>query len=249
MKIVNLLLVAWLSNYLTLSAQSLEIYRIPAGAVATQLIPLQDQYRYRTFEEGNITYRNGTMPGIKLNYSFLYGEMQFVDAKGDTLALANEANIKQIAIGEDLFYYLPGTGFVELIADLPVAGLVRKQVLQVVDLADLYKNTGYHSSPGTYSGGISSPGGDTYVGDAPSFRQLFTRKATQDYKITRKVTFFMMDQNKRFYPVKRTTIVRLFPTYKKAIDEYLNGHQTDFRKEADLIQLLTFCNQLGRKGN
>ncbi len=240
------ILLLWLSlylmgSYLKLVAQPPKVYHISKGVTTTSVIPFEETYRYPVFREASITYRNGTMPGVTLNYNLLYGEMQFIDSKGDTLALANEEKIKQIDTGENVFYFLPNLGFVEVVADLPQAGLVRQESLQIIDRADLYQNTGLHSPAGTASGA----GSGTYLGSAPSYRQLFTRPAPQDFKISRQVTFLIMDRNRRFYPAKRSTLMQLFPRYKSKINQYWKERQPNLRKEQEVIALLEYCNQLG----
>ncbi len=240
------ILLLWLCLYvlgihLQVLAQPLKVYQISKGAITTSVIPFKEIYRYPIFKEAHITYLNGTLPGVTLNYNLLYGEMQFIDSKGDTLALVNEDKIKYIDTGENLFYYLPGIGFVEVVKDLPLAGLARQESLQIMDRADLYQNTGFHSSAGTASG----PGSGTYLGSAPSYRQLFTQPAPQDFKISRQVNFLIMDRNTRFYPAKKTTLLQLFPRYKRKINQYWKECQPNLRKEQDVIALLEFCNQLG----
>jgi hypothetical protein len=226
-----------------LIGQSLPVYQVPKGAITTAIVPLADQYRYPAFREANVTYRTGTLPGVKLNYNYLYGEMQFIDERGDTLALANEENIRYITLGEEVFYHLPGSGFVEVVADLPVAGLARQAGLQIMDRADLYQNTGFHASAGTASG----PGSGTYLGSAPSYRQLFTQPAPQDLKIYRQEHFLIIDRNKRFYPTRKMTLLQLFPRHKRGINEYWKAYQPNLRKESDLIALLEFCNRLNKQ--
>ncbi len=42
--------------------------------------------------------------------------MQFIDPKGDTLALANESTLNFISIGADTFFY-KNKGYIEQVAD------------------------------------------------------------------------------------------------------------------------------------
>jgi hypothetical protein len=184
-----------------------------------------------------ITYLGRNMPGVTLNYNLLYAEMQFIDTNGDTLALANEDKIKLIDTGENVFYFVPDVGFVELVANLPLASLVRQESLEIMDKADLLKNTGFHDSS-------FEAGAGTYVGSAPSYRQLFTRPAPQDMRIRKQERFLIMNHNKRFYPVKKATLVRLFPRYKREINQYWATEKPDVKNEKDLIEFLEFCNQL-----
>ena len=45
-------------------------------------------------------YRNGVSGAGQLNYNRLLGEMQFIDPKGDTMALADEQNVAHVTIGQ-----------------------------------------------------------------------------------------------------------------------------------------------------
>src|SRR5690348_1913158 len=68
-------------------------------------IPDSIKYKYASFTPGLVTFKDGNQGGSLLNYNLLAGEVQFISPKGDTLSLANEKTIKNIAINGDTFYF------------------------------------------------------------------------------------------------------------------------------------------------
>jgi hypothetical protein len=231
MKSFFLLLSACLSSYTLAMAQAPPMYQVSAGEIATDIIPSQEIYRYPSFTDGYISFHNGMLPSMKLNYSLLFNEMEFIGETGDTLAIANVQDIKEISIGEHQYFYLPKTGFVEVIAEMPQASLARNQSWQIKDRKDLIpRGLQWGRSP-----------------EIPTYRQVLTHKAPKDLKIRKETAYFIRDKNGRFYPAKQSTFRHLFRRNRHAVTDYIKAQKTNFRQEEDLLQLLEFCNQLGKR--
>ena len=56
--------------------------------------------------------------------------------------------------------------------------------------------------------------------------------------------FFLAPRPNRVYKAERSALTKVFPNYKKEIKDYLSEHITDFTREAELKELVTFCNTL-----
>ena len=128
LKIASLALLGWIAS--GQYAQAQKQIRVKADTDVKTAIPMADRYRYPKFMVGNVVYRNGVSGAGNLNYNRLLGEMQFIDAKGDTMALADEQNIAYVTIGSDRFYVNPGKGCPEVIADHGTVKLAKQVVMK-----------------------------------------------------------------------------------------------------------------------
>src|SRR5215207_5534575 len=105
-------------------AQKRKTFKIQPGEKLVEVIPNNEQYSYPEFRNANIYFRQNTYSAAKLNYNNLYGEMQFIDPKGDTLSMSDESTIKIIVIEPDTFYY--DKGYMQQLADYGEIKLVKK---------------------------------------------------------------------------------------------------------------------------
>lgn len=208
-----------------LSGQELKEFVVHKGEVVTKVIPMEEQYRFPEFQEGQVIYFNDKSLSAKLNYSLLYGEVHFLNDEGDTLALEDGPRFKYLKIGEKLFYYAHWDGYLEEIKRNSSAKLARKQNLNIV-----------YSMPPIKIG--------KYGKDDVSFREVFNRKSAGRILIKKQISYFFIDKNNRFYPAKRKNILKIFPRNKRSINSYLEENGMDFGQEEDLIRLLEFCNLL-----
>lgn len=91
---------------LSISAQPRKTFTVNPGQKIVEAIPVTELYSYPEFRLGTVALRNGTVANAKINYNSVFGEMQFIDPKnGDTISLAEEKNIKFVAVEKDTFYF------------------------------------------------------------------------------------------------------------------------------------------------
>ena len=128
-------------GYFHLSAQDSTLVTIKAGNRVRDVLTPADMYHYPQFTDGNVVLRDGKVIGVKMNYSRLFDQMLFINHKGDTLALADEKNIKFIAIDQDTFYY--DGGYMRIIIDNDFVKLAEKKVWVVADV----RKIGTHNTP------------------------------------------------------------------------------------------------------
>lgn len=207
--------------------------RVKADANIANAIPMADRYRYPQFMTGNVVYRNGVSGGGQLNYNRMLGEMQFIDVKGDTLALADEQNIAHVTIGANRFYVNPGKGCPEVIAEHGPVKLAKQVVLKSVRAE---KKVAYGQSSGASSVATVQP----YANNSSVHRI----ESAGDQMIKEDVTYFIVDQNDRYYLLNKAAIFKIFSKHKKAIDTYLNEQSIRFTEEVDLKKLIQFCSEL-----
>src|SRR5690242_16240204 len=85
--------------------QEKKVFTIQPGQKMNEVLKQEDIYKYQKFVAGDIAFKDGTAGRSLLNYNYLFGEMQFIDAKGDTLSIGNTNAINTIQIGSDTFYF------------------------------------------------------------------------------------------------------------------------------------------------
>lgn len=97
-----LLLIALLYN-IDLAAQQKKTVMLKAGSNVMEILSPSDLYYYPDFTDGKVYFKDGTKSSGKLNFNTLLNEIQFIDANGATVALADEKSIGFVAIKDDLF--------------------------------------------------------------------------------------------------------------------------------------------------
>ena len=214
-------------------AQAQKQMRVKAGDNITNAIPMADRYRYPQFTTGTVVYRNGVSGAGQLNYNRLLGEMQFIDPKGDTLALADEQNVAYVTIGANRFYVNPGKGCPEVIAEHGAVKLAKQVVLKSMRTE---KKVAYGQSSGASSVATVQP----YSNNSSMHRI----GATGDQMVQEEVSYFVVDQNDRYYLINKSAIFKVFSKHKRAIETYLNENPVQFTEEADLKKLIQFCSEL-----
>lgn len=226
-----LLMLCWAA--LGTAAMAQKQIRVKADANVMNAIPMADRYRYPQFMTGTVTYRNGVAGSGQLNYNRLLGEMQFIDPKGDTMALADEQNVAHVSIGANHFYVNPGKGCPEVIADHGSVKLAKQVVLKSMRTE---KKVAYGQSSGASSVATVQP----YSNNSSVHRI----GSTGDQMVQEEVSYFIVDQNDRYYLMTKSAVFKVFSKHKKAIETYLNENPTQFTEEADLRKLIQFCSGL-----
>ncbi|MDO1451723.1 hypothetical protein Q0590_35950 [Rhodocytophaga aerolata] len=224
--------------HFTLRAQQAPSYIIHAGEIVSAVIPINEQYVYGEFQQGTVWFRNGNSLPALLNYNYLYGEMQFINSKADTLALVEENSLKKITIGEQVFYYMNKNGFVELLtAPLPVK-LAKKQNIEII-------RSNFRLVGNSGGLGLPAPAPPTSASGTPSYnyKKLYTQKTPGELELTMQTSYYFVDQNERIYRAQRSTLLKLFGRHKKTIEAYIDTNQVDFTREKDLKKLLEYCAQ------
>src|SRR5262245_46362998 len=113
-------------------AQSRKSFTVNPGKKIVEEIPITEIYKYAEFRLSEVSLKNGTAANIKLNYNSVFGEMQYIDPKsGDTLSLAEEKNIKFIAVEKDTFYF--DEGWLELIGGTATVRIAKKKLLDLTN--------------------------------------------------------------------------------------------------------------------
>jgi hypothetical protein len=218
----------------TLLAQSSEVIRIKGGAGGEKAVPFTARYRYDQFRAGKVLYINGTMAAARFNYNILLGEMQFIDSRGDTLALANEPMVRMVGVGDDTFSFDQKKGYLEIIADYSTIKLVVKQGLK---MARSEKMGGYDQSTG--SAAIT-----TYQFYSSGNASVSKLDGRGDIVLIKGKDYFIIDRNNRSYPMNRASLLKVFGKHREQVTAYLTSETVNFNREEDLKKLLKYCTEL-----
>lgn len=213
----------------TLHAQA--IIRVKGSANWQKAVPVADRYRYSAFQPGTISFVNGRSATGPLNYNLLLGEMQFVNAGGDTLSLADEQNIQTIQVGETRYVYDVRHGYLEVLADYGRLKLTNRLLLKP---ARADKMGAYGQSSGTSS--IAQ-----YKSFAGSNGQMTRLEQLGDVLLEKTAEYLIVDANKRVHRTNEAAILSLFAKDKSALRTYIKAQNINFQNEEDLRKLLMYA--------
>lgn len=201
----------------------------PGEKVSDALLNSGGLYQYSKFTQGEVQYKGGNYGNGLLNYNRLTGEIQFIDAKGDTLALSNEKEIDKIAIGQDTFYYYQG--YLQKVATF--SATVAKQTF--LEIANREKIGLY----GTVAqSGINTP---TSVATSQGFKDIVPQEVLTFREQT---IYFIGDRFGHFKPLNKKNVLYLYSKKEKEVSDYLKDNPVNFQEEADVQRLIDFLKNL-----
>ena len=213
----------------SVQAQKKEFITVPAGSKVEDCIPFQERYRFPEFIDGNVFFRNGATAPTKLNYNFLLGDMEYIQAK-DTLSIANPADIMLIAFAADTFCY--DNGYLEIIR----GGQIRVAVKQNLTLKQVLKKDSYGAS----SSNASTDSFSSFQTAGKTYKLI----SNQDRVFEKTIKYFLASSSDGFVPFNKKKALQLFPYKKLAIQEYLNTEKVNFNYRNDLLRFVGFLNSL-----
>ena len=222
------------NGYCSLYAQDSTLVTIKAGNRVKDVLTPIEMYQYPQFTDGNVVLRDGKVIPVKLNYSRLFDQMLFINHKGDTLALADEKNIKFIFIEQDTFYY--DGGYMRILVDNDFVKFAEKQVWVVADV----RKIGTHNTPKN-TVAITSLTHYTDGTDAAKSHDLLLN---EDILLRKETQYYVGNAYNHFVRAGKKRIQQLFPKEELNIENYLKTNKINFDKKDDLEKLVQFLTQL-----
>jgi len=160
--------------------------------------------------------------------------MHFISPQADTLALADLKLVKFVAIGNIKFYYNPeNKKFGEEVADF---NCIKLLITHKFEPSGREKGVAYDQ----YSSISSTNNYATYADKG----QILQLNLNEYFVYAKKLNYFLADQNNRFYPATKNSILKLYAKNKTAVAKYMKNNRIDLQKEDDLKKLLSYCSQL-----
>jgi hypothetical protein len=226
-----LFLVVILSFSLCVVAQSRKSFSVNPGKKIVEEIPITDIYTYAEFKMGEVSLKNGTAANVKLNYNSVFGEMQYIDPKnGDTLSLAEEKNIKFIAIEKDTFYF--DEGWLELIGGTSTVRIAKKKLLEITNREKIgaMEVAGFGAIE-TYN---------KYTGS----QHMKDLVAKEKLTFTEHVSYYFGDRFNHYSRANRKGLLKLYGDSSEKIDKWISENKIDLSNEDDLKKLSVYLQSL-----
>jgi hypothetical protein len=194
-------------------------------------LPADMGYRYPKFTQGQVYFKDGTRSTAHFNYNLFLGEMQYLDAKGDTLSIANEKDINYVAVATDTFYL--NKGVFEVAGDYAYVKLAVKQTLRYTD----NEKIGAYGIPSS-SASISS------MSIVDNNQRSYKLRANENSVYAKeKFYYLIVKANNQALPATKQNVLKSFSRSRDKIEDYISANEINFKSEADLKKLLEFCTQ------
>lgn len=184
-------------------------------------------FRYPEFKVGKVYFDNSDSAKNMLNYNFVLGALQFISTNGDTLAIANETEVKRVVIEADTFLIINGQ-YLEVVKTYPFGKLL---VGQKMKLSDEHRAGAYGIKSATHQ--IEAK--NSLIADQ-NHRLVLDR----DLILTKETQYYFLRNSNKAQPVTKKNILQAFSRDKQAIEDFIVLHNTNFNKEADLTGLFAF---------
>lgn len=187
----------------------------------------KEEYKYPSFTRAKVFFNDGDSAGGKLNFNYFNQLMQFADQKGDTVAIANENEVKFIVIALDTFFY--NKVFYEWMATGPAARLAFKKTFKIVERQKL----------GAYNTG--SPTDRVESLDAIREYGVHQLSVNEEYVFLKTKTYYLTNKiDNHFVEASKQNIFSLFPGKRKILESYFDTNKVNFKKEEDVVDLFVF---------
>jgi hypothetical protein len=219
-------------------AQDSSVIFIPAGQSFLDVATRDKIYLLPNFTSGKVYFRDGSITSANFNYNFLNGEIEFISASGDTLAIIKEQalNIKNIVIDTNRFYYY--NGYLQEMGSNETGKILRRQYYKVKKREKIgaYEQPSSTSAIESYS---------TFVSGSGELPQKLTVR--ENITLVKTTEYFLGDQYNTFLRANKKNFLGLYPKKKAQIESYLLKNKVDFNKGEDLQKLLDFLQLRGAK--
>ena len=198
------------------------------------VLPTSEVFLYPEFTSAKVFLRNGSGAEAKLNYSRLVDEMHFIDPKGDTLALDNEANVKYVVAGNDTFYY--DEGYLRIVTPGSFAKLAIRDTWVISETRQLGAYNSTNTSVAMLAFKSLEEGG-----------RLYDLIVNEDVILKREEKYFFGDNFNQFVIASKANLLMLFPKEQQRIGMYVKENRINFNDKADLEKTVQFVNLVFQK--
>lgn len=213
----------------SVSAQKHETITVRAGTKILDYFPVSERYLYPEFITGRVYLKSGIHSERQLNYNYLRGEIEFIQAR-DTLSIINKKDIIYLAVAQDTFYF--DKGYIKLLR----SGVVMVGLKELIELKEIQNKDSY----GTSSSGSAT---NSY-GSLPADGNFYKLTANKDMVFQRKLEYYFAIPESGFVPFNRKNLLQMFPRNETRIKSYLKTNKVKFDSEDDILRLTDFLRTL-----
>jgi hypothetical protein len=228
MKLVLVFVYSILGFALSQSGEKYKTVVVKAGTNMQDYFPPDQRYRYPEFRLGRVVFKNGTVSNIILDYSYLTGEIVFIQAK-DTLIISKKKDVLYV-VAQDTFFY--DNGYIELLS----GGELRVGLKQYIKIRDVLKQGAYGTS--NRSGSIA-----TYS-SLWANHNAYGLIPNEDIEVEMTLEYYISDSSGGFIPFNRKSAIQLFPQKADEIKAYIKSNKVDFESRSDLLGFADYLRTL-----
>lgn len=222
------MLVAAIVTGTCVTAQTTERIIVKAGDDIGQAISPAGHYRFAQFTDGTVTMKYGSKSKTRFNFHICNGEMQFIDAKGDTLAISQTEYIDNINIGENTKFVFAEKFYHEIVGESP-AGKLGKRIRVNIEND---RKTGHGKSDPTAS-------------EMQLYNVVLSQRTvalSYDVEVRKTTSYYWIDSDYNAIPTNKKNSLKLVEKDKQAkLQAFIDENKTDFNSEEDLRRLLAFA--------
>ena len=205
---------------------------IKADQLASDVLIPERIYQYPKFSRGKIIFKNQTTTEALINYNYLIGEIEFIGPGNDTLAIAKHQlpTIQRIIVNKDTFYY--DEGYLQQVLQTQMGKLARRQMLVITKIEKL--------------GAYDRPSSSTKTESMIIFKDYYGSTVNHDLRVRENITmayrseYFFGDNYLSFLLANKKNLLKLYPSRKHMINNYLDENKVDFRNIDDLKKMFLF---------
>ncbi len=170
-------------------------------------------------------FKSGKYARALLNFNVYNETIEFIDPKGDTLAVADENNIKIVTMQEDTFYY--SKTYVKAIAQYGESLLAEKQLFSISNKEKI------GAMGQTTSASVETH--STYYLYNEIAKDLIVQEVLT---IKKSNILFIGNKFHYFLPVNKKNLIEIYGNRQKEISSYLKVNNLQFSNEKDVKRLM-----------
>lgn len=186
-------------------------------------------YRFPSFEEATVLFKNGSTLTYKMNFNMLLCSMEFINPKGgDTMEISEPGDIDSIRFNKSTFFFKDDY-FEILTAFYPVKLIVSRKVnIEPVMLGAMGLPARNYQVEGI--GRIN-----------PKSLMTLNLRLNQDIYVYGKTDYFLMSNEGEFIKATKPNFLKIFKDDRESIEKFLKLNKINFNKQDDLEKLFHFC--------
>jgi len=222
--------IAFLFFLFSTNAQISETITVKAGEDLSAILSSHGLYKFPSFIYGTVLFKDGTSTKAKMNFNVFLNDMQFIDNKGDTLAIDNASLIDSLKLDSNVFYYQKG--YFYIVKDYSDIKLVMQEKIN-------FENV----KKGAYGLPSRASSIDTYGGATSGFNSINQYILNEDIIVKKETTYRLAYKKFRSEPATRTGFLNVFHDIKKETSDFIETNNINFKRESDIKKLFDFCTQ------
>ncbi len=221
---MRFLLVCFCMYPLIIFSQDYVFYKVGPGEKPDYALPVTARYSYPDFTPGVVFFKNGVASRANLNYSHLFGQLQFIKT-ADTLYVSNVEDVKYAVVGNDTFYFQK-----YWLRQFACSGKIRLAEYKVLDFANKEKLGPYG---GKSLGAIEAVQG---IDNVSSIDKNYTVR--EELIFVERSSYFFSDRFGHFIVANKKNLVDLFGKSNPGLQKYLTDTKPNYNRREDMVALL-----------